>query len=398
MKAIYIGFLVKESDFLNQKGYSSAGNKTQLNMLDQLIKLDFDTFDIVTIIPTAPYPSVNKIFFKSYVYSINETIKTKVISFVNIPILKQISQMFSVTIQIIRLLFLKTNSDEIVIYTYNYNIIVSLPLILLRFFFTFKSICFLYDPFYIHKSISLTHHFKNLYYHFSNVILKKYDGVIAVNKNSIEKFHPSSHSLVVEGGINGNEIQFGNDFLQNEFFNITFAGSLYEYNGIKIIIEMLKYLNNENIILNIYGDGPLKDVLINYSKIDPRLKYHGLVPNEEVVIQLRKSDLLLNIRLVDDEISKYTFPSKLLEYLTTGIPVLSSRINGMPYEYENVLFFLENQSPEDLALCITNIMNLEKNKLIDIGKKGKDLVMSQKTWSIQMKRVFEFSKGLFNGN
>ena len=42
----------------------------------------------------------------------------------------------------------------------------------------------------------------------------------------------------------------------------------------------------------------------------------------------------MNPRSADAEYTKYSFPSKTIEYLATGVPVVMNRLPGIPEEYE----------------------------------------------------------------
>ena len=52
--------------------------------------------------------------------------------------------------------------------------------------------------------------------------------------------------------------------------------------------------------------------------------------------------------------SKYFFPSKMMDYLASGTPTISTKLKGIPEEYFNYCFTIENGDPKTLKNKITN--------------------------------------------
>ena len=58
--------------------------------------------------------------------------------------------------------------------------------------------------------------------------------------------------------------------------------------------------------------------------------------NEARALQ-KTADVLVNPRLNEGEYTKYSFPSKTMEYLSTGRPVVCYKLDGIPDEYDKHL-------------------------------------------------------------
>ena len=141
-----------------------------------------------------------------------------------------------------------------------------------------------------------------------------------------------------------------------------FCGALTEYNGILNLIDAMEYLHDEDIVLDIYGGGYLEDRVTEASKKNPKIRYHGRVSNQEVMQKQREAWLLINPSIVDAPIDQVTFTSKTFEYLLSGTPVLSTRLNGYGEEYEDHMYWIEDLSANALANTIGSIRNIEMHE------------------------------------
>ena len=56
----------------------------------------------------------------------------------------------------------------------------------------------------------------------------------------------------------------------------------------------------------------------------------GCVTNDEIVRLQCEATLLVNPRPSDKEFCKYSFPSKTIEYMASGTPVLMTKLPGVP--------------------------------------------------------------------
>ena len=77
---------------IEYKGASIAGNKMQLSILNGLKREFNDSLDVVSILPIAPFPQTKKILVKYQRQYISNEIQTTLTSFINIPYIKQITQ------------------------------------------------------------------------------------------------------------------------------------------------------------------------------------------------------------------------------------------------------------------------------------------------------------------
>lgn len=89
------------------------------------------------------------------------------------------------------------------------------------------------------------------------------------------------------------------------------------------------------------------------AKQDPRILYQGQVTAQEAKSWMARADVLVNPRKNDEEYTKYSFPSKNVEYLLTGNSVVGYLLDGMPPVYREFMTMVPDNSPESLAQAMT---------------------------------------------
>lgn len=133
---------------------------------------------------------------------------------------------------------------------------------------------------------------------------------------------------------------------------VVYTGKLNEKFGIKKLVESFKYIDDHDFRLILCGSGDCDDYVAKASKDDGRIISFGQV-SPDIAKQIQNSaDVLINPRPNDDEYTKYSFPSKTVEYLLTGAPVVSYMLDGMSREYLG--FIYEIKAEGDAAKAIAD--------------------------------------------
>ena len=66
----------------------------------------------------------------------------------------------------------------------------------------------------------------------------------------------------------------------------------------------------------------------------------------------QQATLLVNPRKGHEEYTKYSFPSKTMEYMASGTPTIMYKLPGLPIEYEEYLVLLPDNSQETLTAIL----------------------------------------------
>ena len=110
---------------------------------------------------------------------------------------------------------------------------------------------------------------------------------------------------------------------------------------------------------------------------------------DEVVRAETESDLLINPRPTYEEFTKYSFPSKNMEYMASGTPVLTTNLPGMPEEYKQYVYLIEDESAEGIAQVMRRVLSLDLKKRKEMGRKAQCFVLKKKNNIEQSKKVLQ---------
>ena len=113
------------------------------------------------------------------------------------------------------------------------------------------------------------------------------------------------------------------------------------------------------------------------------------MPNEHVVKEQLKATLLVNPRPSMEEFTKYSFPSKNMEYMASGTPVLTTPLQGMPQEYNDYVYLFEDETVEGMSKTLARILIQDKRELYDKGISAKKFVMKEKNNVVQAGKIKE---------
>ena len=92
------------------------------------------------------------------------------------------------------------------------------------------------------------------------------------------------------------------------------------------------------------------------------------------------------------------FPSKLLEYLSYGKPVLSTWTPGISDDYKGIIEVFHQETPQCLANSLLEILSWSNQDIYNKQIKIKGFLTKKKTWNIQSANLINWldDNKLFN--
>lgn len=168
---------------------------------------------------------------------------------------------------------------------------------------------------------------------------------------------------------------------------ILYTGALDTALGLDTLIEAFRMLPAENVQLHIAGGGPYVGELKRICAETPNIHYLGYLSKHEVVARQRSATILVNPRSGNMEYTKYSFPSKTIEYLATGTPVVMNRLPGVPAEYENYVFFTERDDASGLAQTLEKVLAMDEAALAAHGDLSADFIRRKKSGAAQAQKL-----------
>lgn len=137
--------------------------------------------------------------------------------------------------------------------------------------------------------------------------------------------------------------------LKSELF-IVYTGTMHIKFGVRDLVDAFMLLPETNYRLVLCGSGDADEYIKNCASVDSRIMALGQVPPDVSQWWQLKADILVNPRPNGEEYVKYSFPSKNLEYLATGSPVVGHMLDGMPAEYKQFMFCIEENKNHVAAI------------------------------------------------
>lgn len=233
----------------------------------------------------------------------------------------------------------------------------------------------------------------SVFQHLINNSIRNYDAYIPLTKSIDEVVNPDRKpSLIIEGSVDYSE-QTNMKIVEKKKV-VLYAGGIYEKYGLKNLVEAFMKSETHDYELHIYGEGSYVEKLSAIEKMCPKIKYMGMATLDEIVHHEREAMLLINPRPSDEEFSKYSFPSKTLEYMASGTPLLTTRLPGIPEEYFQYTFTFQDESVNGMAGTICNICHMSQDELARKGIEAYNFVLAEKSNIIQGKRIVDFAEYL----
>ena len=177
---------------------------------------------------------------------------------------------------------------------------------------------------------------------------------------------------------------------------IFYAGSLrVEYDALHLI-KAFRLIENQDYELWLAGGGNAVETIKNTAEKDGRIKYLGFISPQEVYDRQQVATVLVSPRKADHTFVKYSFPSKTMECLASGKPYIAHKLPCETEEYRKYIQYPDNESDEALAQKIIEICELEEEKRIELGLKGKRFIETEKSPAIMCRDVVSFWKSIIN--
>lgn len=199
--------------------------------------------------------------------------------------------------------------------------------------------------------------------------------------------------IVMEGLVNPESVNVPNE-LENKRDEkvVLYAGGLFERYGLDTLVKAFMKLPMNDARLVVYGNGPYVEKLKELAKVDSRIEYKGIRPNEEVVADEIMATLLVNPRPTTEEFTKYSFPSKNMEYMASGTPLLTTKLPGMPKEYYPYVYLFEEESVDGFKSTLENVLSKSRESLHQKGIEAKQFIVNNKNDVIQCSRIMKLIK------
>jgi glycosyltransferase involved in cell wall biosynthesis len=390
----YVGSIVPNEFRFYNAAFSRSGQMYQQELLLGLKGAGMPPSLILSITPIPGYPKVGKMWIRGGVAYLPDSQRVTLVSFLNITPLKQITIGIASIVHLLRWGWRTRHAKFRVVYTYNLTVPPGLFTLLGARLIRAKAVVSLCDINVPGETVPSGWPWR-LDYWLQGKLIPRFDGHIVVSDAIADEFLPGRPYLRLEGGVRDEVFAHtGDHFTATKNpgtpFVITAAGTLNEANGFLILLKAFSLLEGDQYRLCIAGGGPLEQQVRQAAANDSRIAYLGLISFSEVLQLYKHSDVLINMRITENLDTRYFFPGKMMEYLASGTPVITTCTGHTEEEFGDLVYLLRDETPEGLAEIIRHVASLDPEVREKLGQKAREYMVLHKTWDAQAKKVAHF--------
>lgn len=178
-------------------------------------------------------------------------------------------------------------------------------------------------------------------------------------------------------------------YLENNNKIFLYTGVIRKENGVDLMLDAFKLLDDQDAVLKICGKGVYEGFLEKVNS-DSRIKYLGMVNQDELTELYEESSFFINPRLSNYEENNNNFPSKLLDYLSYAKPIISTKTKGINPIYYNYLNVLKEENAKSLSELMREVILLTPKDKKELYFKIKEFANQTYSWSHRVNQFWSW--------
>lgn len=381
-------------------GVQNAANKFQWGIVNGLDGIEDVHFKILNSLYIGSYPKrYRELKIPSFEFSHSEGAKDINVGFTNLSFFKMYSRYWGIKKEVDK--WATNNSNEkkaIIAYAMTSPFVEILNYVKKKYK---HIICCLVVP-DLPEYMNVSSSEKNLYKiakslqikHFKKK-LKLVDCYVFLTEYMKDWFEWDVKYTVVEGISSKTMSDVKKVECSNKRNAILYAGMIEEKYGVLALARAFMSVDNKEWTLELFGRGSSVEKIEELSKKDSRIHLRGMVPNKQVLQEQREAAFLINPRNDKQRFTKYSFPSKIIEYMGSGTPMIAYKLSGMPEEYLEYFIRIKDES-DGLKKCIEEAISLSEGERNEIGEKALNFIICEKNAIKQTQKIVEMLRKCMN--
>ena len=373
----------------------NAANKLQWSLVNGFDMIPEVSLEIVNSLYIGAYPrKYKKMFIPTFRFSHNNESEDINAGFCNFPFIKIFSRYFS-AMKWIRKWIKKNPNEEIWILAYA----MTMPFVkVLKDCMRYHNVnvCLVVPDLPEYMNVAAMNRrgrysfMKSLEIKYMRHCLKNINNYVLLTKEMSNWFDRKINYVVVEGIASDSKtsVDNSNKVFQDGKKHIVYTGGIKEEYNVLTLAECFKIIDNDEWVLDFFGAGADDARLSEIAKGDSRIVCHGAVSNSIAVQAQHEAELLINPRLPLD-FTKYSFPSKILEYMGSGTPMVGYKLKGIPDEYDPYYYHIQ-ETDNGMFDTLEYVMKLPAEKRNEMGKNAREFVRIHKNPEAQVKKIVQF--------
>lgn len=188
---------------------------------------------------------------------------------------------------------------------------------------------------------------------------QRLDGYLALSNGLLRAFKVTEKPNYIFEGLVDEMNAVKKEPIGNYYF---FGGSLYERYGVKRLINAFVECNIPEKLV-IAGNGPLRDYIFQNTEKNTRILYLSQLPAQNIYGLEQHSIANINPRPFSKKLDDESVPSKLLEYLSSGVPTISTKHSKLYEIFKNDVFWIEDDSTIGIKLALNEFASQNYEEL-----------------------------------
>lgn len=182
-------------------------------------------------------------------------------------------------------------------------------------------------------------------------------------------------------------------------FTMLYCGTITEHYRLDIAVRALKIASKKipNIIFLILGTGNREEQVYELAKtlgVENQIEIIKPVPQEKVKEIMSKADVGITTHQ-GGIFGNFYFSTKILEYMTQGLPVISSRTKTIDeYIPDNAIFYFQPENVDDLVKVIEKVWL--DSELVEVKVKKGIEITNKYNWDTEKEMLVNFYNNIFN--
>jgi glycosyltransferase involved in cell wall biosynthesis len=396
----FVGTVVPDSPQYRSVAFNRAGNTFQTKLIQGIARSGLPDIEVFSARPVPSYPKAPRIWFAADRDRLDDHIIVRLLPFLNVTPIKQVVLGLDVVFSLLGWAWRKRKEKRIVL-TYNLSVPPAALTLFAARLVRAKAVVSVNDVNVPGETVPTTALFR-LDFALQRWLMPRFDGHLVVADRIARDFFPGRRYVRIEGGVDREFLEStqrgGASSAGDGPVVLAFAGTLNEVNGVPLILGAMQRLRNTNLQLRIAGGGPLQQMVRDAARQDPRIDFMGMLDAAAVADLYKHADVLLNVRLTTAVDTRYFFPSKLIEYLGSGVPTITTRVAQVDTEFAGLVYVLGEESPQALADLLTKVVSLQTEERWKLGRLARTYVSTFKTWDVQSAKAVEYIRSLVGGS
>lgn len=170
---------------------------------------------------------------------------------------------------------------------------------------------------------------------------------------------------------------------------VLYAGTLHARFGVTHLVRAFEQVRDPDLRLVLCGMGDSEEQIRAAAARDPRIDFRGQLTREEVLSLMPCADVIVNPRCTEETFTQYSFPSKNLEALSSGVPFVAYKLAGIPDAYDLYINYPEDGSEAALAKLLEAVCRDEEGLYREKAARARQWVLTEKNACAQSRRILD---------